>query len=114
MQAGKLRHRIAIWQPTITAPNKYGDREHGWSASPTTVWGSLEAVTGREAEYARTFSPTVSHKIRIRYRAGVLQTFKATYAGRTFFFDSVVDLDGRRNELSIYCTEQPNVATQVV
>ena len=113
MKAGLLRHRLTIDQPTISAPNAYADRVKGWT-SFATVWGSLEAVTGRESEYARTFSVTVSHKIKIRYRAGVLPTFRLSYAGRIFSIDSVLDLDGRRKEMSIYATEQIHPVTTVV
>jgi len=46
VRIGKLRHRIAL-QSITTAKNAFGEDIPTW-ATYSTVWGSVEPLTGRE------------------------------------------------------------------
>lgn len=104
MRAGQLRHRITILTPSGEVRDSYGGVTPQWSelAKP---WAEIIPVSARELEVARGYSPTVSHQIRIRYRTDINSRCTISYATRSFSINGVVDPDGRRRELLMYCTE---------
>ena len=65
LQAGKMRHRIQIVEPTLTQ-----DSMGGWSVNDNvvllTTWASIDPLTAAEKFAAHEFSESVSHKVWIR------------------------------------------------
>jgi len=112
MQAGKLRRRLVVEQPTLSAPNEYGDRVKTW-ATWKTLWVQLEPLQGREAELAKSFAATVSHKIHTRYVAGLLPTFRGRIGSRIFAINAVIDDAEMHRSYTLYVTEivQPVTVT---
>jgi len=104
MRAGTLRHRIQIQQKTVTQ-NTYGEEIVAW-AELTTVWGSVEDLSGREFYEARQVpAAEVTTRVCIRYRSDVEPTMRVIHGGRTLEIVSVLDPEGRKRETILMCRE---------
>src|SRR5689334_11747542 len=99
---GDLRHRVTIQQPTYTT-NNLGERVPGWSMIGR-AWVALNPVIGREVELARTFAATVTHKITMRYRAGLTPNLRLVLGSRIFAINGIVDLEERHRWLNVFAT----------
>lgn len=107
MQAGKLRHLIDIQQRTLTA-DAYGGRDRDWNeASPfATVYAAIEPLSGAEQWRAKQAQSSVSHKVTIRYLAGVNPKMRVKFGSRYLNIESVQNLGERNRTLELLCTEQ--------
>lgn len=68
MQAGQLRHRVAIQEPTETIVR--GEPSVTWN-TVATRWASLEALAGRELWNARQVQPDITHRVEMRHESGL-------------------------------------------
>lgn len=108
MIAGTMRHEITI-QALANSSTELTSR--GQISSPSwgklaTVRASIEPLAGQEFLNARQLYPTVTHRIRTRYVAGVTQKARAVYGSRTFNFQQVINVDERSRELEILAGEE--------
>lgn len=115
MRAGTMRHRVTVNRLVDAGPSASGQRLR-MSAIFAEVWADISALSGREAVYAQTFAATVSHKIVIRYLAGLLPTDQVLFYPldpatgsslpmRFFAINAVTDPEERRREMVLYATE---------
>lgn len=112
MQAGKLRHRLAIQTPVAGSPQKTptGAPATSWTTL-CTVWGELTPLTGRRLEAAQATWPQATVEARIRYRATVLAAdtaatpLRIVFDGRYFPVGKVLNPLERRIELRLLCTQ---------
>lgn len=104
LNPGRLRHRVTIQALTRT-PDTGGGYTETWSDT-ATVWAAVEPLAGTERLRAMQVSPTLSHRIRMRYRADVSSAQRLVYNGRAFDITSVVDVDERHRELQLLAEEQ--------
>lgn len=91
---GPMRHRVAIQRRTV-AQNSYGEAVPTWSTLATR-WGRLEPLTGREAWQAQQARPDVTHRLTLRYYAGLLHRDRVQIDGATYQVESVTNPDGRK------------------
>ena len=103
MRAGELNDRIALQSVTGETRGARGESIPAWTTY-ATVWAEVKPVSARQIDISRAYADTVSHVIRIRYRAGVLPTHKGVVGSRIFAFNGVLETQ-RREELTIYATE---------
>ena len=103
MKIGKLRHRIAIEQGAETQDTD-GSLIETWSTYATTQ-GSIEPVSGREYFDAQTTQADVTHRIYLRYIAGVIPKMRVKYGARIFDILSVINTRERKVELQLMCRE---------
>ena len=75
------------------------------AATFCTVWAQILPLSARESWIAQQSQATTTHKIKILYRPDITHEMQATYDGRTFKFDSVVNLDEASRHLLITATE---------
>ena len=93
MIIGKMRERVTIQSPTeVRSPS--GETTLSW-ATVATVWASVDGLSTREILQAQQANVVATHKIKIRYRAGVSHTQRIIWRGRTMEMSSVVERDGR-------------------
>jgi SPP1 family predicted phage head-tail adaptor len=111
--AGKLRHEIDIVIPT-NAQDASGGTDISDNVVFATVWASIEALTGRDQLAVGEFVSTTSHKITIRYLAGVTAKMQVWFAGRQFQIACVLNPDERTKMLVLLCLEVANSSQQVV
>jgi len=103
MEAGALRHRVSIQEP-VEARNSYNEAITTW-ALVAVVWGSVAPLAGREFFAAEHVQSEITHRVRLRYRAGITSEMRVVYAGRVLMIQSVIDRGERRRELELMCRE---------
>lgn len=104
LDPGKLRHRVTLQTKTTTTDAGGGTTET-WTDT-ATVWAAVEPLEGTERLRAMQVSPTLSHRIRMRYRADVTTAMQVVYNGRAFDITSVVDVSERHRELQMLAEER--------
>jgi len=70
LAAGRLRDRITIRRPTVTASGK-GGQTRGWETVAAWVPAEIIGQSGREAVIANTLQGVATYRITIRWRSGV-------------------------------------------
>lgn len=104
MRAGFLRHRLALQAKSVSR-DTFGEEDVTWTTW-ATVWGSVEPLRGREYMEARQGQADVSHRVVIRYRAGVAPTMRiALEDGRKLQIESVINRLERDEMLELMCKE---------
>ena len=103
MRSGPLRHWVTIRTYTKSR-DSYGAEVETWADFADT-WASVEPLIGREYMAAKQVSAEVSHKIRMRYIAGLLPTMKIAWGAREFEIVSILNVQERNMEIVIMATE---------
>lgn len=103
MTAGRLRHRITIQEP-VTARNGFNEAITTW-VTVATVWASVEPISGREFFAAEHVQSEITHRIRVRYRAGIAPTMRVVFNGRYLMIESVINYGERNTDLQLMCRE---------
>ena len=94
MNAGQLRHRIAVQEKTETRDERGGVIET-W----TTVavrWGSIEPLRMRELFLAQQVDARVTHRILLRYYPGLSNQHRLVHENRVFHVQPPINA-GERN-----------------
>jgi len=109
MRAGRLRHQVAIQRRT-SAESNFGEPADTWTTLATVPAG-IEPVSGREYFAAQQVQSEVTHRVAIRYFAGIspkdrlVWTDPATGVARYFDIRAVIDQNERHRELQLMCVE---------
>lgn len=102
MQAGNLRHRIAIQTNTPTQ-DSYGQPVESW-ATVATVWAAVDMLTGRELYTAQQAQSEANVRMTIR-RRDVDAKQRVSWDGRIFDVESVIH-DATNNRMTqLLCKE---------
>jgi SPP1 family predicted phage head-tail adaptor len=103
MRAGQLRERFTVQRPTVSVGDDGAPDTLQSSTGP--VHGELKALTGRETFLANQNYAEATHQIRVRWIAGVTSDLaprdRLTLGPRVFDIQAVLDMDGRRRELTV-------------
>ncbi len=103
MQAGKLRHRIAIEAPAETqGPD--GSVSQTWGTF-ATAWASIEPLVGKEYFAAEREQADISHRIRMRFIGGITPRMRVSFESRIFEIESALNVSERNRELILMCRE---------
>jgi len=103
MNAGKLRHRVTI-QELVRADDGYGGIIETWQ-DVATVWAAVEPLRGSERYRAQQVQAELSHKVTMRYRAGVKPQMRLLHNGRVLNIEAVIDAEERHRWLELLCSE---------
>lgn len=98
-----MRHRVTIEAP-VDGVNEFGERVVTWS-TVETVYAAVEPVRGREFFAAEQVQSEVSHRVVMRYRAGMTTRMRLLHLGREFHINAIIDVDERHRELQLMCRE---------
>ncbi len=105
--AGKLRHRITF-QQFSGERDVYGEPivrdENEWE-DVCTVWASIGPVSGKTFYAAMQVQAEVTHRVGVRYRAGLTTAMRIKYGSRIFKVVSILDSGERHEELALMCFE---------
>jgi len=104
MNPGKLDKRGTIY--TETATNAQGLISYTDTTYKADVWAAIVPLSGQELWTARQVQSKVTHKITMRYYAGVEPKMKFVYNSRTFHFVSVTNRDEANQWLDIEAVEE--------
>ena len=103
MNIGALNKRITIQSPTLTSDGM---------GSQTTVWGDVAEVyaaiwptSANEVVQANSSTMTITHRIRIRYRSGILASYRVKFGTRYFNIVSVLNPNEGNKMLDLMAKE---------
>lgn len=110
MRAGKLRHTVTIQQRTAGSPQRTasGQPDTSWTTFQAGVPCSIDPISGREYFTQQQVQGEVTHRIRLRYLAGITQSMRVLYGARVFDIVSVLNWEERNIELHLMCVEGPS------
>lgn len=101
-----FKHKITLQNP----PSRVADDQGGNSnQTPTTflsVWARVQPLSGRENYAAMQLQGTITHKVVMRYVAGVNQRMTIDHSGRSFKILSVRDVMEDERMLELLCEEE--------
>jgi SPP1 family predicted phage head-tail adaptor len=103
MRIGDLDKRIVIQYPTRT-PDGMGGFTVAW-VDAATVWAAFWPVGATETIQASQATMTITHRIRMRYRAVLKSGWRISYAGRYFNVVSIIDPNMAHQWLDVMCKE---------
>ncbi len=104
MRIGPLRHRVVL-QGLVQGQDCHGGVTETWT-DREQAWASFEAMSGREWFESKQAQSEATHRVRIRYRAGVRSlTWRLVHEGTVYGIAAVLP-DGRLRSLVLMCREE--------
>jgi SPP1 family predicted phage head-tail adaptor len=100
---GKLRDRITIEEKTQVEDGSGGFSET-WSTF-ATVWAEVLPTSSAERFFAEKLEMTTTHKVRIRYLAGLSSSMRINLGARVLKIQGIVNLEERDRFLELKCEE---------
>ena len=102
LRSGTMDYLAVVQTPTESA-NAIGEPILTWSTFATR-WVAILPLSGNEQITALANEGNVTHRIRMRYTAGIKPKMRLVSEGRTFEIMSVVER-GRREEHELMASE---------
>lgn len=103
MRISELKYKIDLQSPTKTSDGM-GGFTVAW-ATAATVSAAIWPVNATETVSQLQTGLTVTHRIRIRYRANVLASWRISWSGRYFNIVSIIEPNTGHRWLDILCKE---------
>ena len=103
MRTGDLNKTIILQAPT-KVPDGMGGMTVIW-VIVDTVWAAIWPVSATERIQSAQSVMTISHRIRIRYRANVKASWRIKFGDRYFSINSIVNPNERNEMLDVMCKE---------
>lgn len=103
--AARLRHRVTLQTP-LTSPDGGGGTSIVWS-DWASVWAAIEPLAGEERLAAGQIESAITHRVTIRYRAGVTAAMRVAFGARRLAVRAVIAPEERRERLVLLCEERP-------
>ena len=104
MKARDLDQKVTIQSLTETR-DTFGGLIETW-ATFKTVWAKVEALRGREFFDAAQVQADLTHKVTIRYLAGVTAKMRVLLGSRVLEINAVQESTERQRWLILMCTEE--------
>lgn len=112
INAGELRHLITIQDEDLIADGHGGFTPRQAPGGDGTGWrlfsqdfASIQPLSGQEAVVARQLQSSITHKVVMRYRAGINAKQRILWEGRTFNIREVRNIDERNWRLELRVEE---------
>jgi len=105
LRAGELRHRVEIQEAKVSI-DAHRARTRTW-ATAATVWASVEPLAGREGLIAKQVDARLTHRVVIRYYAGLTPANHRLRLSdtRALGIVEVKDIEERHRSMEILCYE---------
>lgn len=102
MEAGKLRNRVRIESPGTPTRGAMGSIVPAWEEY-ATVYANVEPLRMREFVAARAAQVEVDLRVTVRFKAGILPSWRVVWNGANYPIVSVVNVEGRNKSLELLC-----------
>jgi SPP1 family predicted phage head-tail adaptor len=117
INAGKYRHIVTFQRLKEDAQNSYGETPiHGdlnWEDAFNARVG-IFPISGREALTEEVIRGEISHRIQLRYMAGIDNTMRIKFGERIFeIISPPVNQYEQNHELHLICKERNVIPTEV-
>ena len=106
MRPGLLQYRMEIQTPTSTR-DAMGQAVMSWTTSQTR-WAGIIPLTSREGFFAKSVRPELSHRITLRWFAGLEHGHRIKMDARIFNIASIINVDEGDHTLQVDCVELVN------
>lgn len=103
MEAGKLRHRMAVQSRAATRGSSGGTVDT-WTTDYKLPC-SLRQLSGRALEAAQATHAEATHEVRTRYKAGLTAAQRGLFRGKVYDFLNIQDVNELHRELRVLCKE---------
>jgi SPP1 family predicted phage head-tail adaptor len=100
---GSLRHRLLLQHPQ-THIKDGGGHETIWQ-DDCTIWAKIMPLRGKEIFYAMGAQNKMTHRITLRYRAGIKPQMRFVYKERVFKIVALVNENESDRYMTAYCDE---------
>lgn len=100
-----MRQRVNIQTRSVPVDD-FGQESETW-ATVATVWASVEPLSGRELLAAQQVQGETTHRVRMRYQAGVTTSTRLLFNLRPLNIVSVINKNEAGAFLELLCTEGP-------
>lgn len=104
MRIGPLRDFITIEQPP-TEKDAAGEQSADWVVL-ANVWANVQQLKGAEILASQQVYGSVDTKVITRFLDGIDVSKRISFDGRILSIISVIDPDGFKRELHLFCKEQ--------
>jgi SPP1 family predicted phage head-tail adaptor len=101
MNAGKLRHSIAI-ERYVSIVDDWGQPIEAWELVGS-FRASVEPLSGREYFAAQAAQADITTKITMRYQPGILSTDRVTHNSTVYNVLSIINPKMRDEKLILMC-----------
>ena len=101
MQAGRLRHRVAIERPVSTRDD-FGGVIESWQ-TVATVWAEIHPLSGREFLAAQSTQSGVTTRITIRHLPGVTAAMRVNHDGALYNIRAVLPDPTLARHIALMC-----------
>lgn len=103
MQAGKLRHVVTLQSRVETPDPSTGALVVTWPDFEADVRADVRYLGGLETLKADALTAVTRASVRIRYRAGVVETMRVVHDGKNFDIKNISPDDTGRRWLDLAC-----------
>lgn len=89
----------------LNTQDTYGETTQDWVIFLSGLWASIEPLSGREYFSTHQVNAEISHRIKLRYKAGITPKMRVKYGNRYFNIISAIDIKEAHREIHLMCTE---------
>jgi SPP1 family predicted phage head-tail adaptor len=102
-EAGRLARRLALEAP-FDATDDIGGASRSWVVV-APLWGEIERLRGETRLAADRLEQAITHRVTLRWRAGVTPQMRLRLGARVFVICAARDPDESRRRLVLDCEE---------
>lgn len=108
VKAGKLNKQVTIKTPpgATASQNAYGEPGAAAGTLASNVWCSIDPVGGDETFEGLQVIAKATHKIQLRYLAGVTPGCHVVFGSRTFYVGLIQNAQEDNWLLTLVCEEK--------
>lgn len=106
-QIGRMRHQVAVQNPTRTTDGDGGYTETYTAASPSPVWAQIDPATPSAIERiaGNTVEAPITHIVTIRFHASVTTRTRLVFGLRNLFVRGIQKVDEVGEWMVLSCEE---------
>lgn len=104
MRSGRLRHVVTIENYT-TVDDEYGQPTQTWATFADSIRAGIEPQKGEERFMSQQRQSSTTHRVIIRYLAGVEPEMRIVFGSRIFAIKEILNPQERNRELHLMCEE---------
>lgn len=103
MKIGDINKQVVLQYQT-RVPDAAGGFTVTW-VDHATIWAAVWPLSATEQVQAMQTSMTITHRVRIRYRANVKASWRIQYGERYFDIISIINPNMSNKNLDLLCKE---------
>lgn len=103
IQSGQLRHKIEV-QNEVETRDEIGASNTTYQTASKT-FAEVREMSGKELEFARQQTPQATHKIKMRYMAGLTEQSRIIFGDNIFDVENVNNIEFRNKVMILTVTE---------